>query len=282
MGPAARVVARAIATGRASSAGCALHHLRVRTGPGLGTAQRSPVCCMPEALGLHLAGITRVQPTARHHHQARQPRTCAGCQGRQQFHPFRNTHQQPWHVGMAVTLRSGDLLRRGARVVSPCRKVDRPAQSARGNRPLAWCLQGVRPACAAQSPARATGPESSDQQGPHTGAARARNDHHAVAQGWHQRAPLQAHSSSPWAPGRRCAGNCSVPLAGAPGPGTEQACRLSAARKRPAQGWPGQRRAVGLGHLSSAGHAPTLCNPAHPTHHLRMSTCSGCCGTGTG
>ena len=136
---------------------------------------------MPEALGLHLAGITRVQPTAGHHHQARQPRTCAGCQGRQQFHPFRNTHQQPWHVGMPMTLRRGELFQRGARVVGPCRKVV-SLHKARGaiGRWRGVCRVYAR--LVQHSHLRVQqAPKVAISQGPHTGAARARNDHHAVA-----------------------------------------------------------------------------------------------------
>ncbi len=134
-------------------------------------------------------------------------------------------------------------------------------------------------------------PKVAISKGPHTGAARARNDHHAVAQGRHQRAPLQGPqllTVGPWQALRR-------ELFGATGWRTRPRNRagLQAERghkkkasTRLARATPG---AVGLGHLSSAGHAHVVQpGPSHPSledehlfrllrnwHRLSLATTSG-------
>ena len=135
----------------------------------------------------------------------------------------------------------------------------------------------------------ATGPESSDQQGPHTGTARARNDHHAVAQ-VAPAGPLQAHSTSPWAPWQALRRE----LFGATGWRTRPRNRAGLqAERQPEKGQHkaglGSARAVGLGHLSSAGHAHVVQpGPPHPSledehlfrllrhwHRLSLATTGG-------
>ena len=95
---------------------------------------------------------------------------------------------------------------RGARVVGPCRKVVglHKARGAIGRwrgvcRVYARLVQHSH--LRVQQAAKVA-----ISKGPHTGAARARNDHHAVAQGWHQRAPLQGPqllTVGPWQALRR-------------------------------------------------------------------------------
>ena len=160
MGPAARVVARPLpqVAPVAQAAPCTTC-VSALARPGHGPAQ--PVGCMPGRSVCICRHHARSSPLPAIH-QARQPGTCAGCQGRQQFTPSGNTHQQPWHVGMAVTLRSSDCC--GAARAWSAQRERWSACTKRAAIGRWRCLQGVRPACAARSPARATGPESSDQQ----------------------------------------------------------------------------------------------------------------------
>ena len=133
-------------------------------------------------------------------------------------------------------------------------------------------------------------PKVAISKGPHTGTARARNDHHAVAQGWHQRAPLQGPqllTVGPWQALRREAFGATGwrcrPLNRA---GLQAERRQKKGQHKAGLGNAG---AVGLGHLSSARHAHVVQpGPPHPSledehlfrllrhwHRLSLATTGG-------